>query len=101
MQSTDIIDAVNDVLRRTRTRQRELAAFCRVTQGHVSKVLSRKVSPSSRLEADLADWMVKVNSEVLAPASSDLEEVVRRLRNAPGEHRMHIMHILTSLSALV
>jgi transcriptional regulator with XRE-family HTH domain len=100
MQSTDIIDAVNTVLRSTRTRQRELAAFCGVTQGHVSKVLSRKVPPSSGLETDLADWLVKANSAA-APAGLELEEAMRRLRNAPEEHRMHILHILTNLSELV
>jgi transcriptional regulator with XRE-family HTH domain len=100
MQSTNIIDAVNAVLRGTRIRQRELADFCRVTQGHVSKVLSRKVPPSPRLEADLKDWLVKVNGTG-APASSDLEEAMSRLRNAPDDQRMHILHILTNLSALV
>ena len=100
MQSTDIIDAVNTVLRSTRTRQRELAAFCRVTQGHLSKVLSRKVQPSARLEADLVDWLAKAKSAEVQ-AGSELEEAMRRLRDAPEEHRMHILHILTNLSALV
>lgn len=100
MQSTDIIDTVNAVLRSTRTRQRELAEFCRVTQGHVSKVLSRKVPPSAGLEADLADWLVKADSTATA-SGSELEEAMSRLRNAPEEHRMHILHILTNLSALV
>jgi poly(3-hydroxyalkanoate) synthetase len=100
MQSTDIIDAVNAVLRSTRTRQRELAAFCRVTQGHVSKVLSRKAQPSAGLQADLEDWLTKAK-HAEAPAGSELEEAMRRLRDAPEEHQLHILHILTNLSALV
>jgi hypothetical protein len=100
MQSTDIIDAVNTALRSTRIRQAELAAFCRVTQGHVSKVLTRQTSLSNRMKADLADWLLGIEAPA-ASAGSELDRAIERLLDAPEEKRMHILHILSSLSELI
>jgi len=100
MQTTDIIEAVNVTLRSTRTRQSALAAFCRVTQGHISKVLARQVTLSAGMEQDLAAWLATVNGSP-SVAGSEMEQAVERLRGAPEEKRMHILHILSSLSALI
>lgn len=100
MQSTDIIDVVNAALRSARIRQAELAAFCRVTQGHVSKVLARQAPLSNRMEAGLADWLLTVNRPA-ASVGPELERAMERLRDAPEEKRMHILHILSNLSELI
>lgn len=78
--------------------QKEVARACGITQPHLSKVLSGKTKPGPKTETALEVWR---NQDAAQPALVRLESLARSIAAAPPAKRMHVMHFLESLEALL
>lgn len=95
----DLLDRVRETLSANRTRQRELSAFCGVSQPHISKVLARQVALSKGMAARLEAWMAANQPDEL-PKPEEIEALIEGFSAVDPKRRMHILHILRELSAL-
>ncbi|MBF0130058.1 MAG: hypothetical protein HQL33_08690 [Alphaproteobacteria bacterium] len=79
--------------------QAALAAACDLNQGHLSRVLARKLKLAAKTEAALRAWLARTAEEVVT-ADADIRGIVERLASAPSERRMQIMQLLQIVEQL-
>lgn len=98
--TAELISRVRLLVATRRIRQQALAEFCGYSQAHISKVLSGKAALSGPLAARFEAWL-RNNEPAEAPTSEEIEALVTGFAAASPDRRVHILHILKGLSALV
>ncbi|MGY0778895.1 hypothetical protein ACW7BC_13455 [Azospirillum argentinense] len=100
MTGDDLLKAVNERMARLRLRQDDVAAACGCTQGHLSKVLKRKVKLAQKTEAALRGWLERTDGDGGTSDAREVKELVDRLVQGPVERRMRIMQLLRILDGM-
>ena len=97
MARIDILAAVQEQMRRTKKGQAKLAAATGYSQGHLSKILSRKIALSRKAEAAFEDWL---RQDANNYSDADVRRLARELLLSSGERRSKIMQIMQILIQL-
>ncbi|MBB4041654.1 transcriptional regulator with XRE-family HTH domain [Microvirga flocculans] len=94
----DILRQVRGRMQALRLTQAEVAKACRVTQPHLSKLLSGKIKMGRKTAAALSEWLAR--SELPAEENGELRRIVEGLMAAPPEKRMQIMQLLRAVQQI-
>lgn len=94
--NSDVVAAVNARKLDLRIGQKQLEAETGLSQGHLSKILSKKVPLTEKSRAALEKWLAANSRE-----SRDVTELVAALRGVSGDRRATIMQIMQLLAQLL
>lgn len=93
MPRENLIAEINSHLMRSGQTQVDLAQACRLSQGHLSKVLAGKVRLAPKTEMALRTWLSKADQAATC-SEDELRRAIERLASASESRRMHILQLL-------
>lgn len=100
MTDDEFLRTVTDRMAWLRVRQEDVAAACGCSQGHLSKVLTKKVKLAPKTEAALRNWLASLSDENNANNAQEVRDLVDRLLQGPSARRMQIMQLLRLINGI-
>ena len=97
----DLITLVTKKMRALGIGQQALAVACGKDQGHLSKVLCRKIGMGKKTEQALRSWLEADTAETIVNGEFDLAALVARFESAAPARRMQIMQLLRLIDSLI
>lgn len=98
--STEVLQQVRERMLALRLTQESVAKACRLSQPHLSKVLSGKISPGRKTRLVLESWLARTAPEASGGEADELGRIIHELLAARPERRMQIMQILRLIQTL-
>ncbi|WP_138918743.1 hypothetical protein [Nitrospirillum viridazoti] len=95
----DVINEIESCCVRLSIRQTTLAHALQISQGHLSKVLKRRVNLTLKMERKLRAWL-EAGTTQPTTIDNELQQIIDRLMAAPTARRMQIMHLLKAIDGL-
>lgn len=101
MASPSLIDAVQRQMQELGVTQIELAMACRLSQPHLSKVLTKKVKLATKTEQRLARWL-EASGDVSEGSSHDfVHSLAARMEHLRPARRMQFMELLKAIERVI
>ncbi|MBB4039857.1 transcriptional regulator with XRE-family HTH domain [Microvirga flocculans] len=103
MKSTvpaELLQQVRERMLALRLTQESVAKACRLSQPHLSKVLSGKIAPGRKTRLLLERWLARAAPEASGGEAEALERIIQELLASRPERRMQIMQLLRLIQTL-
>lgn len=106
MASAGFIEEILAQMAALNVSQSALARACRLSQPHLSRVLSKQLKLAPKTRAKLEAWLARsdvsrASTGGSAPTREELENLIERLSSSSPDKRMQIMHLLRAIEAIV
>ena len=105
MANTDLLNQVLAQMARLGTTQVELATYCRLSQPHLSKVLSHKIKLATKTSEKLTVWLANSDRVPSAVGRQEAVEYVHQFTQRLAELRpnknMQIMQLLNAIEQFI
>jgi hypothetical protein len=101
MASDDLIELVNERMRRDGATQVEVAAACELSQPHISKVLSQRVKLAAKTAHRLTAWLGTDTINCHGSAENVIRSIADQLERLRPNRRMQLMQLLKAVERLL
>lgn len=81
--------------------QADVALACRITQPHLSKILSNNIKPGPKTEQALVEWLERTANSRDQKGGGRMAELIQRLGELAPRKKMQIMQLLEAVEAVV
>jgi len=98
--STELLQQVRERMSALRLTQEGVAKACRLSQPHLSKVLSGKIAPGRKTKLVLERWLARASPEASGGEAEELARIIYELLATRPERRMQIMQLLRLIRTL-
>lgn len=98
--ATEFLQQVRERMIALRLTQESVSKACRLSQPHLSKVLSGKVAPGRKTRLVLENWLARTAAEAAGGHDEELVRIIHGLLTARPDRRMQIMQLLRLIETL-
>ena len=94
MAKGDLIERILERMRQLEITQVELASACGLTQGHLSKVLYKKIKLAKKTKTKLTDWLAETEAQNQIDPSAFAQLLAAKLSLLSPSKRMQFMQFM-------